>query len=155
MSLSGKEKGSVNIETSVYCYRMNSKSATHKKDDASIVRHTEDLFLLASLYKERIDSGEITNPEKLENTKQRQYAAVQGALTILPCTSLNRRTVFKRLKDEGLYPYPIITWPIKDANSIKGKIVEAMKLGFANEIYYFMYYRLRKFVSKKIKEQVD
>ena len=146
MALTGKKQGCVVVDTPVYCYRDNPVSSMHRIDDKAITQHTKDLFLMAWLFKNNAEGGTIMDKDKLKNTRLRQYGATQGGLVILPCTSLNRRMVFRALRAERLYPYPFFTWTF-NGKSIKGKIIEALKIGLRFEPYYCVYYLIRKLVD--------
>ncbi len=137
-------QGCVKIKTPVYCYRMNPNGASQSKNINAITRHTTDLFLLGLLYLQKNKSGDILEQNKIDNTKTRQYTAIQGGLTLLPNTNLNLDKTLIELKKYGLYPYPLITWTFKSAKSISAKITELVKMTFRFEFCYRLYYKIRK-----------
>ncbi len=146
--LEKREKGCILVDTPVYCYRNNPNSLMRRKDITAINKHTRDLFYLAYLYKKHISSGEIDSEVKLENTKLRQYGSIQGALTLLPKSSLNKNKVFKELKNNGLYPYPRITWTISGAKNLKRKIIEIIKGCYRYRLAYDIYYFIVRLINK-------
>ncbi len=135
---------SIVVDGNLYLYRNRSCSAMNVKTKKSFTKHTEDLIEMARIYAKDYEN-KITNvPEKLENIKLRQHLAIEGALTILPKSNLNLRTTIRTLKNEGLYPYPIPKWKLKEAKRLSAKIEVLVKFLFKYPFFYKIYYLIKK-----------
>lgn len=136
------------IENVIYFYRKHSESAMHHKNAKSFDRHVMDLIEMARIYQQDYKNRITTDTKKLDEIKMRQYMAVEGALTILPRSDLKYKDVLKMLKLEGLYPYPMLFWKVKEAKSMNEKINSFVKLLFKIEPLYKVYYIIRKFANR-------
>lgn len=136
------------INEAIYFYRDNPHSVMHKKDLKSKNRHCLDLIEMSRIYKRIYESKEIIDVKKHEETARRQAEAIQGALTILPQCSLGLKKTLQGLKREGLYPYTRTKWKIKESKGFKSKTKATMDSFICFELYYNLYYLLKKILFK-------
>ncbi|MCI6444102.1 MAG: glycosyltransferase [Clostridia bacterium] len=141
--LYSSDRDTIEINSPLYYYRQRSTSAMHQESVDNITKHTEDLISMAYTYKKTYDNG-ILDKHKKENTRLRQYWAIEGALTIMPQSSLNCEEVLGQLKKDGLYPYPTLWKKFFGARGLKAKLVQFPKLFFKYKLLYKIYYKMRR-----------
>jgi len=142
--LASTGKGRIIINTPVYFYRKHENSAMGKTDAASYSIHTCDLIKMGKTYQQVLKENPAMTSEKADNTRKRIQLSILGALTILPKSDLDYSKTMSKLRQDGLYPLPIMWWHIIDTVGWKNRIIEAIKLGFSWELFYKIYYTIRK-----------
>lgn len=136
------EKPSLTVNSSMYYYRQNSTSAMRHKSVAAYDKHVQDLLAIARIYQEDYRNKIVEDPEKLKDVKTRQHQAVEGALTILPKSGYSCNDTLKKLKEEGLYPYPMMWRKIEGAKGIQRKVLFLCRMLFGFEFFYKIYFAL-------------
>ena len=127
-----------------YYYRDRENSAMNTRTAEIYTRRTKDLLYMSNVYKEAVDKKISSDEEIIKNTKNRQYLALLGALTIMPRSNLDYKKTMKALKEQGLYPFPWILWHAKNQKSKKKKLVEGFKLFFKFRPVYRLYYLIMR-----------
>ena len=117
----------VGLETKseVYYYRQRQGSAMHNKSEEKKRRHQQDMWALAKIYGEeykRCEREELPK-EVLYNVKQRQILCCQSVIFDLIKLSKDKREVketLAKLKQDGLYPYKITWWQLREKSLVGG-----------------------------------
>ena len=137
---------SITVKNDLYYYRQQGDSAMHHRSAGAYDKHVQDLITLARIYKKDYDDKIVDDEKKLGEVKLRQYMAIEGALTILPKSQYACKTFINSLKEEGLYPYPVMLWKVKKAKGFKQKLVAFCRSLFGMSLFYKAYYSLCKFM---------
>ena len=98
-------------------------------------RHQRDMWELAKIYGEEYKrcESEALPQEVLKNVRQRQVLCVQSVIFDLIKLSKNKQEVnetLAKLKQEGLYPYKMPLWQLKE-KSLAG--------GLKNKLFYLFF----------------
>lgn len=127
----------VGLETKseVYYYRQRQGSAMHTKSEEKKRRHQNDMWALAKIYDEEHErcQREGLPKEVLKNIKQRKILCVQSVIFDLIKLSKDKQEVketLAKLKHEGLYPYKMPWWQLKE-KSLAG--------GLTNKLFYLFF----------------
>ncbi len=148
--LASTEKKHIIVNPPLYFYRKHPKSLMGNRSVVNMTRHTQDLIYMAQKYKQVLNSGMIPSAEKQDNTRRRVNLATLGALSLLPDSDLNPHVILRCLKNENLYPLPFMGWHVLDTQGAKQKVVEGIKLLFALEMFYWIYYFIRKNFQRRL-----
>ena len=127
----------VGLETKseIYYYRQRQGSAMHSKSEEKKRRHQRDMWALAKIYGEeykRCQSEDLPQ-SVLKNIKQRQVLCAQSVILDLIKLSKDKQEVketLAKLKQDGLYPYKMPWWQLKD-KSLAG--------GLKNKLFYLFF----------------
>ncbi len=138
------ERKHAKIDGVIYFYRSRNDSAMNLKTPDSYKKHCLDLIEMARVYKKIYDSGEIEDKRKYDETGHRKSEALQGALQILPKSSLDFNDTIAMLTTEGLYPFKRAKWRVKETKNLKAKLKEFIDSFVCYKWYYRIYYFLRK-----------
>ena len=127
-------------DTVLYYYRQREGSLMHGKSIEQKTKRVLGLMELVKVYKKSYDEG-IDDKIKKDRTKRLQNMYTAEVLYMLPYTSLSYKEVLKDLKENKLYPYPILWWHIKEA---KGKPLAWIKSFLKFRCLYKIYYSIAK-----------
>lgn len=140
--LNMRQDRSIHINNVLYYYRNRTSSASHVINVKKITKQVSCFMQIAKIYQQEADK--IEDKKKKKATKQRQYLAVMNGLTFMPESSLDKKNVLKKLKEEKLYPFPFLWRHIKESKGIKAKILEFIRNLFKFKCIYFLYYKIAK-----------
>ena len=123
------------VSNPVYGYRKNPSSAMHIQSDSAKIAHYEDMVKMALEYKELIKSAQLSDEGKKE-TQLRQYQSTQAALFYAMRADKKASDTIQFLKNNGLYPYPILWYMFGMAKGFKLKLLQLLQMLFNCEWYY-------------------
>ncbi|MBR1983308.1 MAG: glycosyltransferase family 2 protein [Clostridia bacterium] len=146
----------VGLETNaeIYYYRQRQGSAMHSHTKEKQVRHKDNLHKLALIYREEYARCKRENLPKsvLKNIKRRIHLCVQSVvldLVRLAETKQELKTELKKMKQEKLYPYPLLIWFIFDKSLSMPKKAKWFALFLSFRWYVILANRLYRKSKKK------
>ncbi|MBR6737913.1 MAG: glycosyltransferase family 2 protein [Clostridia bacterium] len=132
-----------------YYYRQNQGSAMNQKNRESLIKGMNDMIEIAKEYKQyRLKN---TDSDFKKEVEVREGAAIAGALfSAARIKGMNVKELLKDLKSEGLYPYKLQFWTLKEKVGAKGKLLNIIKLLFPLKWYYLMVCAIFKITKKQV-----
>ena len=128
----------------LYCYRFNPNSAMRSVNSK---KHMEDMFTMGREYK-RVLSQKFDN-ELLEIRMSRRICEVVPTILFdnVRCQEYSPKELYKKLKEEGLYPYKTPFWIIK-GKSLKIVLMNLWKCTFKCKLLYSLYFKLMSLIKE-------
>lgn len=123
------------ISNPVYGYRMNPSSVMHVQSQSAKLAHFEDMIKMALEYKELLHSSQLSGEGRTE-TQLRQYQSTQAALFYAMKADQRAYDTLQYLKNNDLYPYPMLWYMLKMAKGFKLKFLQLLQMFFNCEWYY-------------------
>ncbi len=152
--LNANQEKCAEIQNVLYYYRKRSSSASRIIDANKITKQVCSFMQIASIYQG--EARVLTNKKHKKATRQRQYLAILNGLTYLPESTLDVNKTIKKLKEENLYPIPILWRHIFQSRGVKAKAREFVRNLFRFKFVYLSYCRLakKKQIIKRHKESI-
>lgn len=146
----------IGLETDakIYFYRQRQGSAMRGKSTGKQIRHKNDMYKLALIYKQEYCRCQKEGlPKKvLKEIKNRIHLCVQSVVLDLVKLSSSKEELkaeLKKMKDDGMYPYPLLFWVLFNKNIDMPKSARFVVLFFPFRWYVLLLNKLYRKLNKK------